>query len=207
MATKTEALLIATRNAHKTVEFREIFGEQFAVQDLTDHPQLPEVDETGTTFEENSALKACEISRHCPDAWVLADDSGLEVDALQGEPGVYSARYSGEGATDASNRTLLLQRLATSGARGKERTARFRCVLTLAKGGEKIHQSSGAVEGVIANQEKGEHGFGYDPIFIPEGHCQTFAQLTSEEKHQLSHRGRAVVGMRAFMKHHFKSAS
>ena len=118
MATKTEALLIATRNAHKTSEFREIFGERYRVDDLATYPQLPEVDETGTTFEANSKLKAIEISQQLPELLVLADDSGLEVDALDGAPGVYSARYSGEEATDASNRTLLLVRLSNSGARG-----------------------------------------------------------------------------------------
>lgn len=111
MATKTEALLIATRNAHKTSEFHQIFGDRFEVKDLSAHPELPEVMETGKTFEENSALKAIEISRALPETLVMADDSGLEVDALEGEPGVYSARYSDPGATDASNRTLLLRRL------------------------------------------------------------------------------------------------
>ena len=200
MATKTEALLIATRNTHKTSEFREIFGERYRVDDLMTYPQLPEVEETGTTFEENSKLKAVEISQQLPELLVLADDSGLEVDALNGAPGVYSARYSGPEATDASNRTLLLERLLDTGARGKARSGRFRCVLTLAQNGIVIHQTSGSIDGIIANEEKGDNGFGYDPLFIPEGHCQSFAELPSETKHGMSHRGRAVEAMQAHMR-------
>ncbi len=192
MAIKTEALLIATRNAHKTEEFQAIFGHRYDVRDLTSRDDLPEVEETGTTFEENSELKATTISKRLPGILVLADDSGLEVDALDGEPGVYSARYSGPNATDASNRQRLLELLTLTNARGKERSARFRCVLTLARDGEVLHQVDGRVGGVIANQEKGDNGFGYDPLFIPDGHCETFAQLTSATKHSMSHRGRAV---------------
>ena len=188
MATKNEALLIATRNAHKTSEFREIFGARYQVDDLSSYPDLPDVNESGSTFDENSALKAVEISQALPNFLVLADDSG-----------VYPARYSGPDASDASNRLLLIESLATTGARGKARSARFRCVLTLAHAGTVIHQSSGSVEGIIANEEKGDHGFGYDSLFIPEGYCQTFAQLPSETKHAMSHRGRAVATMRALM--------
>ena len=200
MATKTDALLIATRNAHKTSEFQEIFGDRYQVEDLSMYPDLPEVDETGITFEENSQLKAVEISQQLPGILVLADDSGLEVDALNLKPGVYSARYSGPDATDASNRALMLESLNQTGARGKDRSARFRCVLTLAQNGIVIHQTSGSIEGIIANHEKGENGFGYDPLFIPEDHCQTFAELPASVKHQMSHRGRAVELMQAFMR-------
>ena len=199
MATKTHALMIATRNGHKTSEYREIFGPHFVLRDLASHPHLPHIPETGTTLEENSQLKATEISRRLPGALVLADDSGLEVDALQGAPGAYSARYSGPNASDAGNRALLLRRLRQTGARGKERAARFRCVLTLAHNGEVIHQTSGTVEGTIAPREKGSHGFGYDPLFIPQGQCQTFAQLPAQAKHRLSHRGRAATAMGSFL--------
>ena len=198
MATKNERLLIATGNAHKTGEFRQIFGDRFEVTDLRSHPDLPEVEETGTTFEENSALKAVEISKALPGTLVMADDSGIEVDALNKRPGVYSARYSGPNATDASNRELLLTELANTDARGKARTGRFRCVLTLAKDGQVLHRTSGAVEGIIANEAKGQGGFGYDPLFIPEGHCQTFAELPAETKHSMSHRGRAIEAMLEF---------
>jgi len=202
MATKNEALLIATRNAHKTGEFRQIFGKRYEVRDLSEYPELPEVEETGTTFDANSKLKAAAISEQLPDLLIMADDSGLEVDALQGAPGVYSARYSGVEATDASNRELLLDNLNKIDIRGKKRSARFRCVLTLAKGGTMLHQTSGVVEGIIGNEEKGEEGFGYDPLFIPQGKCQTFAQLPAAAKNSMSHRGRAVAQMVIFMKEH-----
>jgi XTP/dITP diphosphohydrolase len=154
-----------------------------------------EVEETGVTFEENATLKALAVSGHF-DGWVIADDSGLEVDALRGAPGVWSARFSGDGATDASNRALLLEKL--EGVRGKDRSARFRCVIVLARAGRKLAAFSGSVEGVIINQEKGSGGFGYDPLFVPEGHCETFAQLGSEVKNALSHRARALAGLLAW---------
>lgn len=199
MATKTKALLIATHNAHKTSEFREIFGARFEVSDLTSRPSMPTIAETGETFEANSQLKADGISRVLPEHLVLADDSGLEVDLLGGEPGVYSARYSGPEATDTSNRTLLLENLAALDKPDEERRARFRCVLTLSQNGQVLAQTSGAVEGHISLQERGEGGFGYDPIFIPEGHEETFAELSAATKNSMSHRGRAVVTMKEAM--------
>ena len=165
-------LLVSTRNLHKVEEIREILGSEFEVLDLSTFSGVGEVEETGTTFEENATLKALAVSEHFG-GWVIADDSGLEVDRLGGAPGVWSARFSGAGATDASNRAMLLERLA--GARGKERSARFRCVIVLAHGGQKLAAFSGSVEGVIINQEKGSGGFGYDPLFVPERHCETFA--------------------------------
>ena len=156
---------------------------------------MGEVEETGITFEENATLKALAVSEHFG-GWVIADDSGLEVDRLGGAPGVWSARFSGVGATDASNRALLLEKLA--GARGKERSARFRCVIVLARGGQKLAAFSGSIEGVIINQEKGSGGFGYDSLFVPEGHCETFAELGAEVKNTLSHRSRALEGLRSW---------
>ncbi len=188
-------LVISTRNAHKVAEIREILGLGFDVEDLSGMSGVGEVQETGTTFEENATLKALAVSKHY-DGWVLADDSGLEVDALGGAPGVWSARFSGEGATDASNRALLLEKL--EGVRGKERSARFRCVIVLAKGGCKLAAFNGSVEGVIIPQEKGSSGFGYDPLFVPEGHCETFAQLGADVKNALSHRARALQGLLAW---------
>jgi XTP/dITP diphosphohydrolase len=190
-----ERLVIATRNAHKVFEIREILGTEFAVEDLSSIPDAPEVEETGATFEDNALLKALAISKCC-DAWVAADDSGLEVDALGGAPGVYSARFSGPGATDASNRTLLLEKL--SGIRGKARSARFRCAIALARKGEKHAVFHGAVEGVIVNSEKGSGGFGYDSLFVPEGYCETFAELDAAVKNSLSHRARALAGLRSW---------
>jgi XTP/dITP diphosphohydrolase len=188
-------VLVSTRNAHKLVEIRGILGEAFAVLDLSEIPDFGEVEETGTTFEENASLKALAASAQFG-GWVLADDSGLEVDALDGAPGVRSARFSGEGATDASNRARLLEKL--EGVRGKARSARFRCVMALAREG-KIHgHFSGSVEGIIINTEKGSGGFGYDPLFVPEGHCETFAELGAEVKNRLSHRGRALEVLKAW---------
>lgn len=188
-------LLVSTRNAHKLVEIRQILGETFAVLDLSAIPDFGEVEETGSSFEENASLKALAASANF-DGWVLADDSGLEVDALGGAPGVRSARFSGEGATDASNRALLLEKL--DGIRGKDRSARFRCVIALARN-SKIHAHfSGSVEGVIINREKGTGGFGYDPLFVPEGHCETFAELGAGVKNLLSHRGRALEALKSW---------
>ena len=188
-------VLVSTRNAHKLVEIRQILGPSFELLDLSSIPALGEVEETGTTFEENAALKALAASAHFG-GWVLADDSGLEVDALGGAPGVYSARFSGEGATDVTNRALLLEKLATVPA--DQRSARFRCVIALARGGEVLAHFSGAVEGAIIQSEKGEGGFGYDPLFVPEGFGETFAELGAETKNRLSHRGRALAGLKSW---------
>ena len=188
-------VLVSTRNAHKLVEIRQILGPSFELLDLSSVPALGELEETGTTFEENAALKALAASAHF-DGWVLADDSGLEVDALGGAPGVRSARFSGEGATDVTNRALLLEKLATVPA--DQRSARFRCVIALARGGEVLAHFSGAVEGVIIQSEQGAGGFGYDPLFVPEGFGETFAELGAETKNRLSHRGRALAGLKSW---------
>ena len=188
-------VLVSTRNAHKLVEIRQILGPSFELLDLSSVPALGEVEETGTTFEENAALKALAASAHFG-GWVLADDSGLEVDALGGAPGVRSARFSGEGATDVTNRALLLEKLATVPA--DQRSARFRCVIALARGGEVLAHFSGAVEGAIIQSEKGEGGFGYDPLFVPEGFGETFAELGAETKNRLSHRGRALAALKSW---------
>ena len=188
-------VLVSTRNAHKLVEIRQILGPSFELLDLSSIPALGEVEETGTTFEENAGLKALAASAHFG-GWVLADDSGLEVDALAGAPGVRSARFSGEGATDVTNRALLLEKLA--GVPSNQRSARFRCVIALARGDEVLAHFSGAVEGAIIQSEKGEGGFGYDPLFVPEGFGETFAELGAETKNRLSHRGRALAGLKSW---------
>ncbi len=192
-ASEHHRLLVSTRNAHKVGEIRAILGDSFAVSDLSILPHMPEVEETGTTFEENATLKAVAASLLF-DGWVIADDSGLDVDALAGAPGVYSARYAGPGATDADNNVLLLRNL--EGVRGKERAARFRCVIVLARAGRKLAAFVGAVEGIIVNEHKGAGGFGYDPLFVPEGHCETFGQLPAEVKNRLSHRAQALKKLR-----------
>lgn len=187
-------LVIATGNSHKTQEFRALLGPEWTIQDLSDHPGLPSPEETGTTFLENATIKALSASRILgPGYLVLADDSGLEVDALEGAPGVYSARYAGPKATDLDNRVKLLAELATRDVRGKARSGRFRCVLVLARGEQVLSDHSGAVEGILANEDKGVGGFGYDPLFIPEGYCETFGQLSAETKNALSHRARAAA--------------
>jgi XTP/dITP diphosphohydrolase len=182
-------LLVATRNAHKTREISQMLRGCFRIEDLTAHPGAPEVEETGATFEANAILKSCAVSAFTG-GWALADDSGLEVDALGGEPGVRSARYAGESAVDANNNALLLKNLLPF--RGKQRAARFRCCLALSKKGEVIAIFNGAVEGVILNEPKGDGGFGYDPLFVPRGYCESFGHLPSDVKNQISHRASAL---------------
>jgi XTP/dITP diphosphohydrolase len=187
-------IVLATHNRHKTGEFRELLGEGWAIEDMSSHPALPVPDETGSTFEENAAIKALAAAEALgPGVLVVADDSGLEVDALGGRPGVHSARYSGPGATDRANLDKVLAELVAAGVRGKARSARFRCVLVVARGRERLGVFHGTVEGVLAGEAKGEGGFGYDPAFIPAGECQTFGQLPPAVKHRLSHRARAVA--------------
>jgi XTP/dITP diphosphohydrolase len=182
-------LLLATRNQHKTREFAQLLGSNFAIRDLTSERDLPEILETGRTFEENAGIKAIAISKIFPDDIVIADDSGLEVDTLEGAPGIFSARYAGENASDRCNVEKLLCEL--QGA--TERSARFRCVIALAKNGELITTVPGEVAGMITKSPRGENGFGYDPIFVPEGFGETFAQLASNTKNAISHRAKAVA--------------
>ena len=196
-----KTLIVATHNAHKTGEIAHMLaGYGFdEIIDLSAFPELTPPEETGTTFEANAAIKALAASAAMPGALVLADDSGIEVDALDRRPGVWSARYAGEGATDADNRRKLIAELVANGARGKQRTGRFRCVLVVAQDEKILATFDGAVEGIIANEEKGESGFGYDPLFIPEGHCESFGQLPAEVKHQLSHRARAMEKLKHWL--------
>ncbi len=194
-------ILLATRNAHKTAEFRAILGAGWEVSDLLAHPEFPEVEETGATFAENAALKALAASsRLDSETYVLADDSGIEVDALGGAPGVISARYSGPGATDASNRDKLRAELARLGALHAKPSARFRCHIALARGGKLLAGFDGVVEGHIVSAERGAGGFGYDPLFVPAGYEQTFGELPAETKNRLSHRGEALVKAAAFLR-------
>jgi len=184
-----QTLLVATWNTHKTKEIGQLLGSGWKVRDLTGLVDAPRVEETGSTFAENAALKAVAISESFSEL-VLADDSGLAVDALNGEPGVYSARFAGEDATDAQNRSKLIGLLKTLPA--GEFPARFRCEMVLASKGEVQGSFSGTVEGIVVPLERGDHGFGYDSMFIPAGHSETFAELPSEIKNSLSHRGKAL---------------
>lgn len=196
-------ILLATRNRHKTREIQTMLGEGVLVTDATMAPDLPEIEETGVTFEENSKLKAEGISRHVSGI-VLADDSGLEVDALGKEPGVYSARYALIGkpegteldSIDEANTALVLEKMA--GVPHQLRTARFRCVLAVAENGVTLAVFDGTVEGILATEVKGTGGFGYDPIFMPLGHRETFGELSAGVKHTMSHRSRALAQFRGW---------
>ena len=184
-------LLIATKNAHKTAEIRAILGDAWDVSDLTGHPGVPSPEETGATFEENARIKA-EAASLVFAGIVLSDDSGLEVDALGGDPGVQSALYAGTHGDDAANRARLKRELFLCG-KGEPWTARFRCVMAVAQAGRTVAVCEGRVEGRVIAEERGSGGFGYDALFIPGGHVGTFAQLPSEVKNTLSHRARALA--------------
>jgi len=191
---RVNKILVATSNRHKTEEIRAMLGAGWTVEDLNDHPHLPRPAETGMTFAENAAIKAVAASRVLPGILVLSDDSGLEVDALGGAPGVTSARYAGEHAGDADNRERLkreLQRLAREGG-AQPFTGRFRCSMCLAKDGAALAGFDGAVEGRLLLSEEGAGGFGYDPLFVPDGFDKSFGVLPAGTKNRLSHRARAL---------------
>ncbi len=187
-------LVVATRNAHKAEEIRQMIGDRFEVLDATAFPDLPEVEETGTTFLENATLKALAVSREVG-GLVLSDDSGLEVDALDGRPGVWSSSFGGDEGNHAKNNERMMREMKGV----EERAARFRCVMVLARDGEVVADFSGAVEGRILDGPQGEGGFGYDPLFAPEGHDESFAELGSEVKNGMSHRGRALAQVTAWL--------
>ena len=190
-------LVIATRNAHKTGEIREMIGDRYEVLDVNDFPDLPAVEETGTTFLANASLKALAISREVT-GLVLSDDSGLEVDALGGAPGVWSSSYGGEEGNHPKNNARLMAEMA-----GKtDRAARFRCTMVLARAGQVLADFSGTVEGRILEAPYGAGGFGYDPLFAPEGHDRSFAELGPEVKNALSHRGRALARVMEWLGNH-----
>jgi XTP/dITP diphosphohydrolase len=184
-------LTLATRNRHKTREIQEILGREFTIHDLSDRADIPEVSETGKTFEENAILKAVAVSKRVP-GLVLADDSGIEVDALGNAPGVFSARYAGAAGDDRENVAKLLRELNRSGAGRVRRQARFRCVLAVARDGALVKTFDGEIEGRIADSPRGKGGFGYDPVFIPNGYTETFAEMPAVSKNKLSHRARAL---------------
>lgn len=192
-------LIIATRNAHKTAEIRAMLGDLFQVLDANDFPDFPHVEETGSTFLENATLKAVAISQRT-DGYVVSDDSGLEVDALAGAPGVWSSSYGGEEGNHAKNNAKLLDALA--GVPAEQRSARFVCVMVIAQRGEVLAHFRGTVDGRIVNTAMGHGGFGYDPLFIPQGHEATFAELGPEIKNQLSHRARALQGVVDWLQQH-----
>ncbi|MBF0623652.1 MAG: XTP/dITP diphosphatase [Magnetococcales bacterium] len=192
-------VVLATRNRKKVEEIRRMATGSLTLLSLNDFPECLEVVEDGATFRANACKKAREVARYTG-LTALADDSGLEVDALGGRPGVHSARYAGTGATDRQNLDKLLEEL---GDRPEDqRTARFVCVLALvdAKGGCRIFD--GRVEGRIAFQPRGENGFGYDPVFLPEGAPVTFAEMDPGAKDAMSHRGRALAQLASALNDH-----
>lgn len=184
-------ILIATRNPGKVREFAlALAPEGFEVVGMDEFDDPGEIEETGATFEANARLKAEGYSAHT-DMLVLADDSGIEVDALDGRPGVQSARYGGPESDDEDRCRLMLQEL--EGVPDEKRTARFRCVLAVARDGRTIATFDGVIEGRINHAPVGENGFGYDPLFFhPPSGCTT-AQLSPEEKQRVSHRGKAIA--------------
>jgi XTP/dITP diphosphohydrolase len=194
------SLLIATTNPGKSREFRELLGDQFDYTDLSEVSSAPSVEETGLTFRENACLKASAYARHF-NRWTLADDSGLEVDALQGDPGVLSARWSeihDAGKGDADNNKLLLHQLQQIPA--EQRTARFVCVLALSDPtGRIVFTARDTVEGHVLHAARGSNGFGYDPLFLIASLGKTTAELSSEKKHEISHRGKALRRLRQLM--------
>lgn len=185
-------LLIATNNPNKVQEFQEILANlPLAVTYLADEGITLDPEETGTTFEENAIIKAQAFAQ-ASGLLTLADDSGLEVDALGGEPGVYSARYGHTGKADHQGRChLVLAKLAAKNVPWSERTARFRCVIALATPERLIGTVEGTVEGIIDYELKGNNGFGYDPIFFVPELNQTLGEAPAAVKHRISHRGQA----------------
>jgi len=185
------SVVCATANPHKVQEMAAIFA---GVVELLPRPDdVGEIDETGATLEDNACLKARTIATHVG-ADAMADDTGLEIEALHGEPGVRSARYAGDESNDAANRALVLQRLQDVA----HRRARFRTVIAVASPNGECVTVVGECKGVIADSERGTNGFGYDSIFIPdEGDGRTFAEMTSDEKNAVSHRARALAALLA----------
>jgi XTP/dITP diphosphohydrolase len=195
-------LVLATRNAKKLAELdRLLVGAGLDVQILGSDAfsELPEIEETGSTFAENSLIKARAVSTHTG-LIAIADDSGLCVDALDGQPGIYSARWAGQGATDESNLDLVLEQIRD--IEPARRTAHFACAaaLVLPSGEEYVVQ--GQVNGVLLTQRRGVGGFGYDPIFLPDGFDITTAEMTSEQKDAISHRGQAMRALVPVIQEH-----
>ncbi len=200
----THELLIATGNKGKVAELRSLLaGLPLRLRNLAEFSSAREVEETGRTFSDNAALKAHGYAEQTG-LWTLADDSGLEVDALGGAPGVFSARYGGEGLTDADRVERLLAELSRVAA--KDRRARFVCVIAIADPrGQVMDLSTGSCAGRIVHAPRGTHGFGYDPVFLPDGFEQTFGELPAEIKHEISHRALALKAARSFLVSHFQS--
>jgi len=197
-------LVLATRNEHKVSEIRGILkGYDVELLSFHDLPDLPEVVEDGATLDANAIKKAVEIAR-ATGLPSLADDSGLEVDALDGAPGVHSARYAGPECDDEANNSKLLAELERVG--DAERGAAFRCVIALATPAGLVGTVEGKTTGVIVRERRGDEGFGYDPLFLPDGFEHTYAEMKAAEKNAISHRGRAVRAARTLVERLFSDA-
>ena len=193
-------IVLATRNKKKAEEMRRILSEVIPgvrILTLDDFPACPEVKEDGETFEANAIKKARHVSAFTG-LRAIADDSGLEVEALGGAPGVLSARYAGKEADDAKNLSKLLQEMRD--VPEDKRGARFVCCIALANPDGDVRTFTGYVKGRIGREPKGTNGFGYDPVFYPEGYDRTFAEMSSTEKDALSHRGMALRMLRRYFK-------
>jgi XTP/dITP diphosphohydrolase len=186
----------ATTNQGKIAEFRMAAADGIAIEPLPGMRSLPVCEETGSTFEENAIQKALYYGTHTG-AYLFAEDSGLEVDALGGEPGVYSARYAGPDATDEANNRLVLERLEGS----LRRSARYVCVIALVQAGVLIGTFRGTVGGELLTSARGVNGFGYDPLFYYSPFGCTFGEVTGERKQTVSHRGEALQKMLSYLKH------
>jgi XTP/dITP diphosphohydrolase len=194
-------LVLATHNIHKQEEMNALLADMgIVIVGLDAYPQIGDIEETGITLIENSFIKARTV-HELTGLPSLADDTGLEVDALDGAPGVYSARYAGKNPSFEDNMNKLLTEL--QGLPKDRRTARFRTIISFVDGSRELF-SEGIVEGIITLNTKGEDGFGYDPIFQPEGQDLTFAEMTQNEKNKISHRGRALIKMRKLLEPYFK---
>ena len=191
-------LVIATGNNHKLEEMKKIFSPYgYEIIGQKEIVEKVEIIENGTTFLENSKIKACTISNLC-DELVLADDSGLEIDALNKEPGIYSARYLGEDTSyDIKNNTILKRMEGV-----ENRSARFVCAMSLCKKGKEIFHVEETIEGIIGDKPMGENGFGYDPIFFYPPMNKSTSEMTMEEKNEVSHRGKATKKMIEFLKNY-----
>lgn len=187
-----QKLVFATHNLHKTREVKDILASHYEILNLFDIGCEEDISETGSTFAENATLKSSYVVKNF-NLDCFADDSGLEVEALHGEPGVYSARYSGI-RNDAINMNFLLEKMAGQ----KNRNARFKTVISLIQDGEN-HLFEGAIEGTLREKAIGENGFGYDPIFQPNGYDLTFAQMDSATKNSISHRAIAMQKLIVFL--------
>jgi XTP/dITP diphosphohydrolase len=194
------ALIIASGNAHKVKEFQKLLeGIPFDIHSAQLAGGMPTVVENGDSFAANAQIKAEALHQNAPaGAWVLADDSGLEVNALAAAPGIYSARYAGETASDSENVTKLLNEL--EGLPLNKRAARFRCVLCLIDDQGNISHYAGECQGHIAIAPQGSAGFGYDPVFVPTGNKESFAQLADTIKQQISHRAQATEFLKQVLK-------